>query len=161
MPGSDWPGSDEWNLSVRTRNITPRVQQLLLDYGVPHVLLKSPIAVRTYPPELYARIRIKDFMDPAVFTEEIAAKNHWIEDMDELAKFLQNWDRRFTMFFYLAFERFEFTPGAHDNVLDEMSAWLRMPKVQLRYHKDKDTDRVWCEAALEHLRSHPKHWVDQ
>lgn len=100
-------------------------------------------------------------MDPAVFTEEIAAKNHWIEDMDELAKFLQNWDRRFTMFFYLAFERFEFTPGAHDNVLDEMSAWLRMPKVQLRYHKDKDTDRVWCEAALEHLRSHPKHWVDQ
>lgn len=132
---------------VATREITPVVKEMLVSSGVRHVNLKAPVAVRTYPPDLYDHIRIKDYTDPRVYTEELAVRPEWLDDMDALVRFLDRWDRRFTLFFFAAFERFEFTPGDPDDVLDEMAGWLSLPKIQLRYYRHKKTDDEWNADA--------------
>lgn len=144
----------DWNhleSDARTRNITDLLQKKLISFDVPHVNLKSPVAVRTYPPELYQSIRIKDFLRSDVFTEEIAARGRWFLDMEDLDSLLSNWDRRYTMFFYFASERFEPVLGKYNNALDELAAWLRLPKILIKYHVDKRTDEVWCAFAKDWL----------
>lgn len=135
----------------RERNITHQVADLLHQYGVPHVILKAPIGVRTYPPDVYSRIRIQDFLSPDIYTEEIMVGSYWFDEMDDLHKALRSWNQDTTMFFYFASERFEILPGSADNALDLMAVWLRTPKVYVRYHVSKISDVEWNSRAQAYI----------
>lgn len=133
---------------VETDEISDEIESMVVASGVPFIRLKAPVASRTYPPDLYKSIRIQDYLDKRVYTEEFRVRQRWFDDRTHVQKFLEEWDRRFTLFFHCAFERVAFEAGHPDDVLDEMAAWLRLPKIVLRMHRDRKTDEEWNRIAV-------------
>lgn len=133
---------------VETDEISDEIEAMIRASGVTFIRLKAPVASRNYPPDLYKSIRIQDYLDKRVYTEEFRVRQRWFEDRAHVQKFLEEWDRRFTLFFHCAFERVAFEAGHPDDVLDEMAAWLRLPKIVLRMHRDRKTDEEWNRIAV-------------
>lgn len=119
--------------------------------GIPHVILKAPVAVRCYPHELYYRLRVMDFLRPDVFTEEFRVNLVWYQDWDVVRAMLNGWDFRYTLFFYYASERYECLAESFDNPLDAMSSWMSLDKIALRIKIFDETDEQWNERAQNYL----------
>lgn len=148
---TDAPNYDWYNV----RSVIGQVVATLQKHGVPYRKVHSPRGQRLYPSGVVHMLNLDDWGREfgGVAIEDYQVLPHTFPDLKSWEESLAAWDRRFTMFVYIANEYYEPRISFFPNALEALAAWMSIDHLCIWYYVSEQSDEEFASRAREKIAS--------
>jgi hypothetical protein len=144
------PTNFEW---YHGRSVIGHVVTTLQKHEIPHRKIHAPRGQRLYPSGVVHMLNLGDWGTEfgGVAVEDYEVLPYSFPDLRSWEESLASWDRRFTMFVYIANEYYEPRVGLFPNALEAIAAWMSIDHLRIWYYVSEQTDEEFERTSRQKI----------